>query len=324
VRTDGRTRNIEEFTMQFFGPEQVADALPWSELITSIEDIFVVDGAIAPDRTVHTISVPGGSDAALLMKPGWVIGDVIAVKVVTFFPDNGSRDLPTVNGGVLLFSATKGIFLGACDGTVLTARRTAAASAVAAKRLARHDVQRLLVVGTGALGPAAAQAHSAVRSYASIEIWGRDSAKAGAVVATLRSEGLDATVSEDLDASVAEADVISCVTGSNTPLVKGALLKEGAHVDLIGAFSPHMRESDDDVIRRAQVWVDTRSDAVLAGDLSQPIESGIFSADDIQGDLEALIAGTCDSRSSDQQITMFKSVGTALEDVAAAKLVFGA
>jgi len=294
VRTDGRTRNIEEFTMQFFGPEQVADALPWSELITSIEDIFVVDGAIAPDRTVHTISVPGGSDAALLMKPGWVIGDVIAVKVVTFFPDNGSRDLPTVNGGVLLFSATKGIFLGACDGTVLTARRTAAASAVAAKRLARHDVQRLLVVGTGAL------------------------------VATLRSEGLDATVSEDLDASVAEADVISCVTGSNTPLVKGALLKEGAHVDLIGAFSPHMRESDDDVIRRAQVWVDTRSDAVLAGDLSQPIESGIFSADDIQGDLEALIAGTCDSRSSDQQITMFKSVGTALEDVAAAKLVFGA
>lgn len=310
--------------MQFFGPEQVAEALPWADLITSIEKIFVVDGAVAPDRTVHPIAVPGGTDAALLMKPGWVIGDVIAVKVVTFFPDNGNHGLATVNGGVLLFSATNGVFLGACDGTVLTARRTAAASAVAAKRLARADAQRLLVVGTGALGPAAAQAHSAVRSYRSIEIWGRDPSKAEAVVASLLSEGVDATVSHDLDASVAEADVISCVTGSNTPLVKGALLKPGAHVDLIGAFSPQMRESDDDVIRRAQVWVDTRSDAVLAGDLSQPIASGLFSATEIQGDLEELIAGTCDRRTSDDEITMFKSVGTALEDVAAAKLVFRA
>lgn len=309
--------------MQFFGPDDVESAMPWRTLIPAIEEIFVVEGAVAPARTVHSIEVPGGADASLLLKPGWVIGDVIAIKVVTFFPDNGALELPTVNGGVLLFSATNGTFLGACDGNVLTARRTAAASAVAAKRLARSDARRLLVVGTGALGPMTAHAHYAVRSYESIEVWGRNSAAANEVAEGLEADGLPATASDDLDASVAEADVISCVTGATSPLVKGHLLKPGVHVDLIGSFTPQMRETDDEVIRRSRVWVDTRADAVLAGDLAQPLESGILSLDDIVGDLAELVAGSCPTRTSDTEITLFKSAGTALEDVAAAKLVFG-
>lgn len=310
--------------MKFFGPDAVSDATPWAKLIRAIEDIFVTDGAVAPDRTVHTVAVPGGADASLLLKPGWVVGDVIAVKVVTFFPENGPKGLATVNGGVLLFSASDGTFIGACDGNVLTARRTAAASAVAAKRLARPDAKRLLVVGTGALGPMTAQAHSAVRAFDHIAVWGRAVSKAHDVAEELRTLGLPASASEDLDASVAEADVISCVTGSTSPLLKGALLKDGAHVDLIGAFSPQMRESDDETIRRARVWVDTKSDAILAGDLAQPLESGILSVDDIEGDLAELISGACPTRENDTEITLFKSAGTALEDVAAAKLVFDA
>lgn len=309
--------------MQFYGPDEVAAATPWPALIEAIEKVFIADGAVGPDRTVHQIDVPGGPDASLLLKPGWIIGDVVAVKVVTFYPNNGQLDLPTVNGGVLLFDANNGVFLGACDGNVLTARRTAAASAVAAKRLARRDASRLLVVGTGALGPMTAQAHATVRSYDTIEVWGRSAVKAEAVADELRGLGFAANASQDLDSSVAEADVITCVTGSTTPLVKGALLKHGAHVDLIGAFSPNMRESDDDVVRRARVWVDTKSDAILAGDLSQPLESGLLQLDDLQGDLAELIEGTCPSRRDDDEITMFKSAGTALEDVAAAKLVFG-
>lgn len=308
--------------MQFFGPDAVATATPWPDLIASIEDIFVTEGAVGPDRTVHTVEVPGGADASLLLKPGWIIGDVIAVKVVTFYPENGAAGLATVNGGVLLFDATNGVFLGACDGNVLTARRTAAASAVAAKRLARADAKRLLVVGTGALGPMAAQAHSAVRMYEHIDIWGRSTEKAQAVADELQALGFPAIASDDLDASVAQADVISCVTGSTTPLVKGALLKAGAHVDLIGAFSPAMRESDDDVVRRARIWVDTKTDAILAGDLAQPLEAGLIAMDDLQGDLAELIAETCPTRGNDTEITLFKSAGTALEDVAAAKLVF--
>ncbi len=308
--------------MQFQGPDAVSEATPWGALIQSIEDIFITDGAIAPDRTVHTVSVPGGADASLLLKPGWIIGDVIAVKVVTFFPENGAKGLATINGGVLMFSATDGTFLGACDGNVLTARRTAAASAVAAKRLARADAKRMLVVGTGALGPMTAQAHAFVRDFEHITIWGRSASKAHDVARELHDLGLPATATEDLDASVAEADVISCVTGSTTPHVKGALLKDGAHVDLIGSFSPAMRESDDDTVRRARIWVDTKSDAILAGDLAQPLESGVLSSDDIEGDLAELIRGTCPTRNDDTEITLFKSAGTALEDVAAAKLVF--
>ena len=308
--------------MKFFGPDEVAAALPWDALIQSIEDILVEPNAVAPERTVHTLPDTKGNDAALLMKPGWVVGDVIAVKVVTFFPDNGELELPTINAGVLLFSGADGTLLGACDGNELTTRRTAAASAVAAKRLARTDASRLLVVGTGALSPMTAQAHAAVRSYDTIEVWGRSTFKAIRVVEELKAAGHPAEVSNDLDASVAAADVITCVTGSTEPVVKGAQLQPGAHVDLIGSFTPTMRETDDDVVRRASVWVDTRTDGILAGDIAQPLESGLLTMDDLRGDLHELVSGAAPGRRDAEEITMYKSAGIALEDVAAAKLVF--
>lgn len=307
---------------KFFSGDEVAAALPWGALVESLEQVVVEEGAFSPERSVHTVPDASGRDAAFLLKPGWVVGDVIAVKAVTFFPHNGELDLPTINAGVLLFSGVNGTFLGACDGNVLTARRTAAASAVAAKRLARPNAERLLVVGTGALAPMCAQAHSHVRSFEAVEVWGRNRDKAQAVVDELATVGLEAEVSNDLDASVARASVISCCTGSTTPLVKGALLLPGAHVDLIGAFTPQMRESDDDVVRRSTVFVDTYADGVLAGDLAQPIESGLLDPADIAADLRELVSGEHPGRRSDDEITMFKSAGFALEDVAAARLVF--
>lgn len=310
--------------MQFFEPEQVADALPWSALVEAIEQTISDPSAFAPERTVHQVPTASGVDASLLLKPGWVIGDVIAVKVATFFPDNGTRDLPTVNAGVVLFSGVDGTLIGACDGNELTTRRTAAASAVAAKRLVRHDARRLLVVGTGALAPMAAAAHAAVHDYASIRIWGRDDEKAAAAVERARRCGVDAMVCPDLDEAVAAADVISCVTASTQPLVRGALLRPGTHVDLIGSFTPEMRETDDEVIRRASVWVDSHDDGVLAGDLAQPLAAGVLRTDEIRGDLRALIVGDGPARRSDDEITLFKSAGIALEDVAAARLVFDA
>ena len=308
--------------MQFFDAEQVAAALPWPALIDAIEQTMTAEGSVAPERTVHPVAVLEGAPASLLLKPGWVVGDVIAIKAVTFFPDNGARGMATVNAGVLLFDGTNGGFLGACDGNELTTRRTAAASAVAAKRLVRPEVSRLLVVGTGALAPMVAQAHSQVRDYDVIEIWGRSRPKAEAVVAGLVATGLPAQVASHLDTCVGEADTITCVTATTEPLVKGAFVRAGTHIDLIGAFTPEMRETDDEVIARSDVWVDTRADGVLAGDLAQPLASGQFTLDQIQGDLAELIAGTCPRRSSDDQITLFKSAGTALEDLAAAKLVF--
>lgn len=325
IRTTLRTSPLQGAAVQFIGPQDVAAALPWLDLVEAIESTLVSPLAVAPDRTVHSVTVgEGRADASLLLKPGWVIGDVIAVKVVAFFPENGSLDLPTVNAGVLLFDGSNGTLLGACDGNELTARRTAAASAVAAKRLARMDSKRLLVVGTGAVAPMAALAHGAVRDYDLVEVWGRNAAKAAAVVEVLRSAGLEARTSTDLDASVGEADVISTVTGATRPLIKGALLREGTHVDLVGSFTPSMRESDDDVIRRASVWVDSRGDGLLAGDLAQPIAAGLMTEADLEGDLLELINGTSPGRGSEEEITVFKSAGLALEDVAAARLVFGA
>lgn len=308
--------------LRFFDGESVAAALPWLTLIEAIENTITDPDATAPERTVHTIPVSNGADASVLLKPGWIVGDVFVVKVVTFFPDNGAQDLPTINAGVLLFDAATGVFRGACDGNELTTRRTAAASAVAAKRLARSDAKRLLIVGTGALAPMVAQAHSAVRNYDVVEVWGRNAGKAQQVANHLVTHNLNARASQDLDESVRAGDVISCVTGATSPLVKGRLLKPGTHVDLIGSFTPTMRESDDDVVRGATIVADTRTDGTIAGDLAQPLESGVIAFEDIVADLRELIVGQHPGRTNNEEITVFKSAGIALEDVAAAKLVF--
>lgn len=309
--------------MRFFTDADIGAALPWPALIESIEQILVEPGATAPARTLHTVPDGKGNDASFLLKPGWVAGELIGVKAVTVFPDNGAQDLPMVQAGVLLFDGATGSLVGACEANVLTTRRTAAASAVAAKRLARADARTLLIVGSGALAPMAAQAHAAVRDFDSIWVWGRDAAKAEAVVDAVAAEGLSAEVVPDLDTAVAQADVISCVTGATQPIVRGELLRPGAHVDLIGGFNHAMREADDDVVRRASVFVDTYDDAVIAGDIAQPLESGVLTRADLVADLADLVAGTHPGRSSDDEITMFKSAGTALEDLAAARLATG-
>lgn len=306
--------------MRFFTDADIGAALPWGPLIESIETIMVEPGATAPARTLHTVPDGNGNDASFLLKPGWVAGELIGVKAVTVFPDNGAQDLPMVQAGVLLFDGTTGSLVGACEANVLTTRRTAAASAVAAKRLARPDARSLLVVGSGALAPMAVQAHAAVRDFDTIRVWGRDPVKAGAVAAALSDHGIEAEAALDLDAAVAGADVISCVTGSTEPLVRGDLLRPGAHVDLIGGFNAGMREADDDVVRRASVFVDTYDDAVIAGDIAQPLEAGVLTRDDLLADLAELVAGVHPGRTSADEVTMFKSAGTALEDLAAARL----
>lgn len=309
--------------MRFFTDADIGAALPWGPLIDSIEQILVEPAAEAPARTLHTVPDGSGGDATFLLKPGWVAGEIIGVKAVTVFPDNGAQDLPMVQAGVLLFDGTTGSLVGACEANTLTTRRTAAASAVAAKRLARPDAARLLIVGSGALAPMAALAHAHVGEFDTVEIWGRDPVKAAAVVDAVGDQGVPATVADDLDRAVGEADVISCVTGAVDPLVKGTLLRPGTHVDLVGGFNASMREADDDVVRRASVFVDTYDDAALAGDIAQPLASGLLQPSDLLCDLAGLVAGVHPGRTSNDEITMFKSAGTALEDLAAARLAVG-
>jgi ornithine cyclodeaminase len=209
------------------------------------------------------------------------------------------------------------------DGPALTAWRTAAASALAASYLAALDACSMVMVGAGTLAPRLIEAHAAVRPIREVAIWNRDAGRAAALSARLDRPGLRVRATDDLAAAVAAADVVSAATMSRTPLIRGAWLKPGAHVDLVGAYNPEMREADDAALARAAVHVDTRAGALAeAGDVVQAIAAGALAESDIAGDLFDLCRGTVPGRTGAGQVTLFKSVGTAIEDLAAAALVY--
>jgi alanine dehydrogenase len=308
--------------MRIIGPSEVVAALDFTGLIEALRQMFRSGDCEAPLRHHHTIAAPsGGPDSTLLLMPAWQAGQRIGVKLVTVSPGNAELGMPSVMGAYLLLDGKTGEPKALLDGPALTVRRTAAASALAANYLARPDCERLLVVGTGALAPHLVEAHATVRPICNVLIWGRDKAKAAALAQRLDRRTLKVTATEDLEGAVRGAHVISCATLSKEPLIRGAWLPLGAHLDLVGGFTPEMREADDDAVRRARVFVDTRAGACKeGGDIVQPLRSGVLSEDDIAGDLFELTRGTRAGRRYHDQITLFKSVGTALEDLAAAQL----
>ena len=242
-------------------------------------------------------------------------------RFTNVFPGNMERNLPTVMGAYLLLDGGTGSPLAMIDGPMLTAKRTAAASALAASYLARPDCQCLLMVGTGTLAPHLILAHAAVRPIRNVLIWGRTADKAAKLAKRLNRKDFRVQHTADLEDAVRRAHIISCATLSIEPLIAGAWLQKGQHLDLVGGFRPEMRETDDTSIQRARVFVDTRAGACKeAGDIVQPLESGVLSSEDIAADLFELTQGTRAGRRSRDEITLFKSVGTAIEDLAAAEL----
>jgi ornithine cyclodeaminase len=316
--------------MRMISAGEVDRCLNFPDLVEALREAFRV-GAIQPTRHHHHVEKPDGAASTLLLMPAWTdfaaagssAGGYVGVKIVTVSPDNNALGKPAVMGLYLLLDGATGEPKALIDGQRLTLWRTAAASALAAAYLARGDASRLLVVGAGALAPFLARAHCAVRPIREIRIWNRTPANAERVAEALRSAGCAAAATDDLDASVGWADLVSCATISSTALVKGALLKPGTHLDLVGGFTPQMRESDDEAIRRARVFVDTRAGAMKeAGDIVQPLASGILAEKDIVADLAELARGDKAGRAGEEEITLFKSVGAALEDLAAGKLVY--
>ncbi|MEE9414884.1 MAG: ornithine cyclodeaminase family protein [Acidimicrobiales bacterium] len=306
--------------MEFFDADKLSELLAWPDLIESISEILNEPAAVSPERHVHLLSAPGEPEDMLLLKPAWISGKLLGIKAVTFFASNKARGLPATNGSYLLFDGETGLPVAVMDGEELGSRRTMAASALASRFLSRNDALRLLVVGTGQLSPHAVAAHYAVRGFTSVEVWGRNIDKAQSIVEKLSKLGFAATTSPDLDASVASADVISCVTSSHAPLIKGELLQPGTHLDLVGSFKADMREADDTCIARSTVFVDTYEGAILSGDLSQPVLAGVLQTSDLKVDLKALATGAHPGRANEAEITLFKSAGFALEDLAAARL----
>lgn len=306
--------------MRIVGAEELGRLLDDRALIEALRAMFR-SGCALPARHHHTVEVPGAPDATLLLMPAWQAGRHVGVKVVTVFPGNNAKGLPAVMGNYLLLDGTSGAPLALIDGQALTARRTAAASALAADYLAREDARTMLMVGTGALAPHLIRAHAVVRTIREVTVWGRTPGKAAALAERFAGSGLAVRAVDDLEAAARTADVISCATLAREPLIRGEWLKPGAHLDLVGGFTPEMREADDVAVERARVFVDTRAGALKeAGDIVQPLANGTLREDAIGGDLFELTRGQRDGRRCGEEITMFKSVGTALEDLAAAQL----
>lgn len=309
--------------MRVVTAEDIERVLTCESLVNALAGAFRSDVTV-PVRHHHTVPQPG-RDATLLLMPAWTASGerYLGCKVVTVFPDNADQGRPSVYGSYILMSGESGEPLAIMDGRALTVWRTAAASALAARYLARGDASHLAMIGAGALAPHLVRAHAAVRPITRVTLWNRTRERAALLASRLGQNGLDVSVTDDLEAAVRSADIVSCATLSARPLVQGAWLKAGTHVDLVGSFTPAMREADDEAIRRARVFVDTRAGAFKeAGDIVDPIRRGVMGESDVQGDLFDLCRGAARGRISAEEITLFKSVGTALADLAAAMLVW--
>jgi ornithine cyclodeaminase len=310
--------------MRHFTAGEIDAALDFPTLIDAVSEAFR-GGFHAPPRHHHEIERPGKPAATALLMPAWTtsagVGDFLGAKVVNVFPGNAARGLPTVSGLYVLQSGVTGEALATMDGTRLTLWRTAAASALAARHLARSDAKNLLIVGAGALAPFLARAHASQRSIETIAVWNHRPEGARRLAERLIAQGFRATAAERLEDAAREADIISCATLSPTPLIAGAWLKAGQHLDLVGAFSMRMREADDAALKRARVFVDAEAALSEGGDVALALKSGALMRADVVGDLAALTRGA-PGRGGSDEITLFKSVGAAIEDLAAAMLVW--
>lgn len=308
--------------LPYHSAEQVHAALPWSTLVSALRDAFAA-GATVPRRHAHALS----DRDSLLLMPAWS-DDALGVKVVTFMPD--ARATRTVQALYIMLDRHTGEPLAVLDGEALTVRRTAATSVLAASYLARDDASDLLVIGTGTLAPYMVRAYCAMRpAITRVRIWGRTPSRAAALAHALASEGLPVEACPgNLDAlrvALAASHIVCAATTSRTPIVEGAWLSSGTHVDLVGGFTPAMREADDDTMCASRIVVDSYDGALSeAGDLIDPLARGVFPRGQVVAELCELVAGTIPGRTDRAQITLFKSVGLALEDLAAATLVCGA
>ena len=310
--------------MQVIDAGEVLARAPLPALVDCLEAAFRDQPFIPPRQILAPAG--GAGDRRFFVMPAFAEDGSTAVKLITYRPENAKHGLPTIQAAIVVFSA-EGVPLGLIDGTMVTRLRTAAASALASKYLSRADSRRLALAGTGALAPWMAAAHAAVRPIERIDVWGRRPERAEATVEAIRplvGPGVDVRAAFSFEAAVRRADIVSCATSSPTPVLEGRWLAPGAFVDLVGSFTPDTRESDDAAVRRSRIFVDTFEGALAeAGDLLDPIARGVIGRERVEWELADLVHRRVEGRRSTEEITLFKSVGTAIEDLAAARLILG-
>ncbi len=303
--------------MHVISAEQVYRICAWDDLMSALAEAHKGEKPLV-DRSAITRDNDDITETYINIS-AWIPGKAFASKMVTVLPQNPSRfeDIPAIQALVALFDGKTGSPRAVIDGTSLTYVKTAADSALGSRLLSNPDARVLTVVGTGGLAPFAVRAHLAARpSIERVQVWGRRPDQAIRVARELDAESIAAAPVEDLEAAVRRSDVVTCVTASSTPLVAGAWLKPGAHLDLIGAFTPDMRECDDEAVTRARLFVDSRWFAVeKPGDLGNPIARGVIRVSDVEADLFELCGEGYQVNRVDRDITLFKNGGGAHLDL---------
>ena len=296
----------------------------FAELVESLRIGFGNRDVLAPQRHHHDFPNPKTQlDSTLLLMPAWNPHEDAGVKIVTVNPGNVSFDLPSIHGSYIYMDATTGQVKAIMDAKSLTTKRTAAASALASSYLSKLDASSLLMIGTGALAPNLIKAHAAIRPIETVYVWGRNLEKSKKIKEILLDQTFEVTIVTDLRDVVSEVDIISCATLSAEPLIFGKSLRSGQHVDLVGSFKPNMRETDDEVMIRSSIFVDYYQGGLReTGDIMIPLKKGLIEEKDLRADLFDLCSNVHKGRESEDEITVFKSVGHALEDLVAARYYF--
>jgi len=300
--------------------EEIEQSTNFLELINSLKTAFKDNTTLIPMRHHHDFPNPEiGEDSTLLLMPAWNPSKEAGVKIVTVSPENGQFNLPSIQGTYIYLDATKGSIKALLEAKNMTAKRTASASALASSYLSKENASSLLMIGTGALSKNLIKAHASVRPITQVFVWGRSLEKAQAICDDLNDESFTITSIKNIEEVISKVDIISSATLSKTPLVLGKYLVEGQHVDLVGAYKKDTREADDEVITKGNVYIDTYQGGLKeSGDILIPLKSGVLQESDIKADLFELCADKKQGRQTASEITVFKSVGHALEDLAAA------
>lgn len=278
--------------------------------------------AVLPLRTV--IALPDGTGSIYTMPAFNGEPAALAVKIITIFPGNHGGPLPSHQGVLLLFDASNGRPAALIDAEEVTALRTAAVSAVATRRLARDDARSLALIGAGVQARTHLDALLRVRPIRQVRVWSRDAARATRFVERARAlYDVDIEACETARDAVENADVVCTVTAAADPIVSGAWLAEGAHVNAVGASTPAARELDTAAVARATIFADSRDAALAeAGDILIPMSEGALPRDFAPAELGEVIIGTAPGRRHEREITLFKSLGLAVEDAACARFLF--
>jgi len=306
--------------MKILDADQTRAHLNFERLVPALREAFAGDATVPP-RHVHTVQA-GSDRGTVLIMPAWSDAGYLGIKTINIFPGNSARGLPGLHATYVLYDAHTGEPLAQLDGNEITAHRTAAASALGASYLSRKDASTLLVLGTGRVAHLLPAAHASTRSIRRVRVWNHRPEGARALATEWRHAGWDAEAVEDLAAGVRTADIVSCATLATAPLVRGEWLAPGSHLDLIGSFTPAMKEAHPSCFADARVFVDTEEAQTKAGDLLDAFAANALTPEGIQATLAQLCRGERPGRLLPTERTVFKAVGSALEDLAAATLVW--